>query len=189
MGRGNWLAAPVLPPRQDQSVTILAEHAQARQNGNPVVLVDDGIGTDTSTMPIVQVGNAPYAGVGPLKFANAEFGGVRVVCPGLDVTVENGAPVQVPAGVACQITPTLVNTGEAQWLASAQTMGGVILHTSVGDVPLMDSVPSLQRIAVGPVGFTMGQNTISLTGRLSIQGVGDFGEVLNLTLVPVPSLD
>jgi hypothetical protein len=158
-----------------------SRYTQARQDGNPVILLDQGTGTDTSTMPLIQVGNAPYAGVGPLKFVNAELGGIRVVCPDLDATVENGAQVQVPAGATCQIAPTLVNTGEAQWLPSAHPTGGVILHTNLGDIPLTDSVPSLQRIALGPLTVNMGQSAINLTGRLKVQGVG-VGEVLNVML-------
>jgi len=54
-----------------------------------------------------------------LKFANAEFGGVHIVCPTLDVTVENNATIQIPSGAACQVTSILVNTGEAQWLPAS----------------------------------------------------------------------
>ena len=157
-------------------------YVQTRQAGKTVVLVDKGTGTDTSTMPLIQVGNAPYAGAGPLKFANAEFGGVHVVCPTLDVTVENGATIQIPSGAACQVAPTLVNTSEARWLPTSAPKAGVILHTNLGDVPLTAPVPGLQRIGMGSLAITMGQNPIRLTGRLRIQGVGDFGEVLNLTL-------
>ena len=158
-------------------------YVQARQAGQPVVLVDQGTGTDTSSMPLIQVGDAPYAGVGPLRFANAEFGGFHIVCPNLDVTVESGSQVSIPPGASCQITPTLVNTGEAQWLPSAASKGGVLLHTNLGDLPLAASVPSLQRIAVGPLAFTMGQSAVNLTGRMRIQGLGDFGEVLNVALM------
>ncbi len=157
-------------------------YVQARQAGQPVILADQGTGSDTSTMPLIQVGNEPYAGSGPLKFANAEIGGVQIVCPSLDVTVENGSQVQIPSGVTCHITPTLVNTGQAQWLPAAASKGGVLLHTSQGDVPLTSAVPSLERIAIGAFPVSMGQSTINLTGRMSAQGSGDFGEVLRLTL-------
>ena len=158
-----------------------SSYVSAREAGDPVALVDRGTGTDTASMPLIQIGNAPYAGLGPLKFANAEIGGVGIVCPNLDVTVENGSEVKIPSGAACQITPALVNTGEARWLPAAASKGGVLLHTSLGDVPLNAPVPALQRIGIAPLGFTMGQ-TASLTGRLRIQGVGDFGETLNITL-------
>jgi len=151
-------------------------YVQARQAGQSVVLADQGTGTDTSTMPMIQVGNVPYAGSGPLKFANAEFAGLHIVCPSMDVTVENGSSLTIPPGAVCQVTPTLVNTGEAQWLP------GVILHTNIGDLPLAASLPSLQRAAIGPFSFTMGQSTLVLSGRMRIVGGGDFGEVLNLTL-------
>jgi uncharacterized protein (TIGR03437 family) len=158
-------------------------YVQTRQGGRSAVLADQGTGTDTATMPIIQVGNVAYAGSGPLKFANAEFAGIRVVCPNADVTVENGSTVAIPSGATCQVTPTLVNTGEAQWLPGSTPSRGVVLHTSAGDLPLPASVPPLQRIAIGPLTVTMGQSATSLSGRMKIAGVGDFGEVLNLMLV------
>src|ERR1019366_6545889 len=95
---------------------------------------------------------------------------------------ENGSTVAVASGAACQVTPTLVNTGEAQWLPASAANGGVTLHTSAGDVPLAASLAPLQRTATGPLPVTMGQSATALTGRLRIAGTGEFGEVLNLTL-------
>jgi len=146
------------------------------------VLVDQGTGSDTSSMPLVQVGNPPYSGAGPLKFANAEFAGLHVVCPNLDLTLENGSRVSIPAGASCQITATLVNTGEARWLPSAASKGGASLHTSAGDVALGSAVPALGRILMPAITITMGPGAINLTGRMRIQGVGEFGETLLLML-------
>ncbi len=157
-------------------------YVQARQAGQPVVLADQGTGTDTSTMPLIQAGDIPYTGSGPIKFANAELGGIHIVCSSLDATVENNTRVIVPFGDTCQITPTLVNTGEAQWLPATAPKGGVVLHTSFGDAPLTAPVPSLQRIALGPLAFTQSQPTLNITGRLRVQSVGEFGETLRLTL-------
>jgi hypothetical protein len=134
-------------------------------------------------MPEIQVGNAPYNGSGPLKFANGEFGGIHVVCPNVDATVENGSTLAVSSGATCQVTPMLVNTGEAQWLPGAAPSRGVVLHTSAGDVALAESLAPLQRTSMGLLTVTMGQSPTSLTGRLNIMGLGDFGESLNLTLV------
>ena len=125
-------------------------------------------------MPLIQVGNVPYSGAGPLKFANAEFGGLRVVCPNLDVTVENNSTVQVPAGAVCQITATMVNTGEAEWLPASASSGGVVLQTSAGDVPLAAALPSLQRMALAPLAVTMGPSTLNLTGRMRAGASGEF---------------
>ena len=145
-------------------------YVQTRQAGRSVILADQGTGTDTSTMPLIQVGNVPYDGSGPLKFANAEFAGIHVVCPSLDVTVENGSTLPIPSGAICQVTPTLVNTGEAQWLPGSAPSRGVILHTSAGDLPLPASLPPLQRTAMGPLTVTMGQSALVLSGRLKIVG-------------------
>ena len=156
---------------------------QARQAGLSVALADAGTGTDTSTMPLVQVGDPPYAGTGPLKFANADVANIHVVCPTLDVTVENKAGATVPAGAVCQITPTLVNTGEAKWLATSAASRGVTLHTSAGDIPLGAALPSMQRTAMGPLTITMPASGMIVTGRMQIAGVGAFGEVFTLQLV------
>src|ERR1035441_770241 len=133
-------------------------------------------------MPLIQVGNPPYTGSGPLKFANGEFAGLHIVCPSLDVTVENGSKVALRSGDTCQVTPTVVNTGEAQWLPGSAPSRGVILHTNAGDVQLTASLPPFQRTALGPLAVTIGQSAMALTGRLRILGLGDFGEVLNLML-------
>jgi uncharacterized protein (TIGR03437 family) len=158
------------------------QYAAARAAGQPVTLVDAGAGTDTSNMPLIQAGDVPYSGTGPLKFANAEFGGLRVVCPNLDVTVENNSQVSVPAGAGCQITATMVNTGEAQWLPASAPKGGVVLHTTLGDVPLASALTPLQRVALAPLAVTMGQSAINLTGRMRAGASENFGEVLRLTL-------
>lgn len=162
------------------------QYAAARVAGQTVQLVGAGTGTDTSTMPVMQIGNAGYNGVGPLKFANAEVGGLRVMCPGIDVTVENGAQVRVPAGAACRVITTLVNTGEARWLPAAASRGGVALRTSVGDVPLSAELPPLRSIELAPLDVNTDQRTVLLTGRMSAGGVGDFGELLRLTLAVDP---
>ena len=158
------------------------DYVQAVQSGSPVVLADSGTGTDTSSMPLVQVGNVPYIGSGPLKYANGEFAGLRVQCLGLDVTVENGATVQVPANTTCQVTPDLVNTGQAAWASAAQSSAGVLLHTSLGDLPLRDPVAALQHTSLGSLQVAVGPSSLEIIGRLSIQGVGPFGETLHLSL-------
>ncbi len=159
------------------------QYVSARESGRGLKLTDDGTGSDTATMPVVQVGNAPYAGAGPLKFANAEFGGMHVTCPGVDTIVENGAQVPVPSGAECQVTATMVNTGEATWLPTASSRGGVFLRTTAGNASLMTSLAALQRTALAPLQIKIDQGDVLLTGRMSIQGVGDFGEVLRVMLV------
>jgi hypothetical protein len=58
------------------------------------------------------------------------------------------------------------------------------LHTSAGDLPIPSSLGYLQRVNVGPLKVSVGKSNIDITGRLNAQGVGTFGENLNLTLVP-----
>ena len=103
--------------------------------------------------------------------------------PPINAVVENGAQVTVPAGGTCQLTPTLVNTVSATWLPGARPAGGVVLHTSAGDLPLQNSLSYLQRTDWAPLGVSAGQGANNITGRLNIQGVGAFGETLRLTLI------
>jgi uncharacterized protein (TIGR03437 family) len=163
-------------------LNLQSSYAQARSGGQRVFLSDQGTNSDTATAPLIQVGNVPYVGSGPMKYANAEFGGVRIVCPNLDVTVENNSQVQILPGAACQITLTIVNTGEAAWLPASASQSGVLLHTNLGDLPLGVSAAALARVSIGPLEFTMSQNSVNLVGRMRIESVGDFGEVLRLTL-------
>src|SRR5439155_18366791 len=127
--------------------------------------------TDTSNMPTVQIGNVPYGGSGPLKYANGEFAGIHIQCPDVDVTVENGATVQVAAGSTCRITVTVVNTGSAAWLPAAQSRG-VALRTNLGDLKLLNTLGYMERTDVGPLQVTANGTSIDIRGHLNIQGVG-----------------
>jgi hypothetical protein len=165
-------------------VNFESQYLQAKEAGSPVVLKDAGTGTDTSSMPLVQVGNVPYSGTGPLKYANGEFAGIQVQCGAVIMQVENGGQLQVPASSTCELTPTLANTGSASWLPASKPKGGVVLHTSLGDLPIPSALAYLQRVNLGPLKVSVGKTSIDITGRLNAQGVGTFGENLNLTLVP-----
>ena len=61
-------------------------YVQARQAGQSVVLADQGTGTDTSTMPLIQVGNVPYDGRGSAEIRQCRIRGHprRVPQPGCD---------------------------------------------------------------------------------------------------------
>jgi len=159
------------------------DYAQARQGGRYVYLRDAATGADTSTMPIIQVGNVPYAGVGPLKYVNGELGGIHVRCAELDVVVENGSSLSVPEGIACDITPALVNTGSVAWLSTTQSSGGVVLRTSQGDLALREPVDSLRIGESEALTVTVVPGSLEITGRLAVQGLGTFGETLRIKFV------
>jgi hypothetical protein len=155
------------------------QYASARAAGQPVTLADQGLGSDTFNMPLIQVGNVAYTGDGPLKYANAELAGLHVVCPDLDVTVENGAHLEIPAAGTCQVTAAVVNTGEAQWLPTASPRGGVVLHTNSGDAALASAVSTLQSATLAPLSIGV-NGDVTLTGRMRAGASEDFGEVLRL---------
>ncbi|NUQ01242.1 MAG: hypothetical protein HUU35_15445, partial [Armatimonadetes bacterium] len=106
-------------------------YLKARAEGRPVRLVTAGTGTTTATMPLVQVGNVPYQGTGPLKYANAEVEGVRAEWPGGSAEANTGDTIAVPAGAVCRLIVRLRNTGEAAWLNSSGR-GACRLETTHG---------------------------------------------------------
>jgi hypothetical protein len=162
---------------------IEEQYLKARQAGRPVRLKTPGTGTDTGSMPLVQVGNLPYKGAGPLKYANAEFAEIRVTSPGGEQVVENGAESEVRADTECEILVSLTNTGEASWLRQGSA-GGCILQTSAGDAPVLENVARFGKTTVGPLRVNLGKDPVELTGRMAAAGRGSFGENLHLRLRP-----
>lgn len=92
--------------------------------------------------------------------------------------------VAVPRDSACQVTATLVNTGEASWVAASgiPAAGGCILHTSAGDAPVQEKVARFRKTIVGPLRVEVHQGPLLITGRLSAKDRGMFGETLRLRM-------
>ena len=161
-----------------------ADYVRAREENHPVHLATAGTGTSSRTMPLVQVGNVQFVGHGPLKYANAEIGRIRIEWPGGAKTVENGEQVDLPAGGNYQITVSLVNTGEAAWLPGTGNPkpGDCLLHTSAGDLPIRAEVPRFGITTLGPITVSIPSDGLQLTGRVSAIDRGSFGEILRLSL-------
>lgn len=153
------------------------DYVKAREAGRPVSLISPGTGTDTGNMPMVQVGNAPYTGTGPLKYANAELAGIRVSWQGGEQVIENGGEVEVPADTEVQVTVSLVNTGEAAWVSTA-------LRTNSGQTSIRERVPRYGTTTAGPLRVRVSRAAVELTGRVEATGHGSFGEALRLSLKP-----
>jgi hypothetical protein len=96
-------------------------YLQARRSGRQVRLVTPATGRDTGGMDLIQVGNVPWEGAGPLKYANAEL-------------TRDGNSVLA------------VNTGEAAW-----TPASCVLRTNAGDVPLPCTVERYGTVRLGPL--------------------------------------
>jgi len=162
------------------------EYVRAREANRPVRLTTAGSGTNTATMPLVQVGNVPYTGRGPLKYANAEIARVRIEWAGGGKTVENGAQADLPAPGEYRLTVFLVNTGEAAWLpaAGADKEGDCVLRTSAGGLPVSLEVPRFGTTATGPLTIAVPEGGAQLTGRMTALGRGSFGETLRISLRP-----
>jgi hypothetical protein len=166
---------------------VTEEYLKAREAGRPVVFATAGTGTDTANMPLVQVGNVPYRGRGPLKFANAEIAGIRVTWQGGEALVENGAEVRVPAGQNVQMQVGLFNSGEAAWAGARtpQRPGDCFFRTDNGDrLAIPERVGMFGKSTAGPISRQVGQTAVEVTGRMEALERGPFGEVLRVRLVP-----
>ncbi|MBI2297331.1 MAG: beta-galactosidase [Armatimonadetes bacterium] len=162
------------------------EYVAARRAGRPVKLVTPGTGTTTTDMPLVQVGNVPYAGAAPLKYANAEVVGLRVVWPGGERGADNGADLAVPHQTAFEVYVTLLNTGDATWLPGANpaAQGGCRVKLDVDEALLPAEVLRFGTVEVGPLRINLYDKPRNIEGRLTIDGVGPCGEVIRLHLAP-----
>ncbi len=165
---------------------LWARHGEAylaaRRTGRPVRLETAASGTDTASLPRTQVGGAPYRGTGPLAGANAEIAELRLTWPGGGATVDNGGSVQPPAGQPVELTVVLLNSGEAAWLPAGGP-GGCELKVGTDRVGLRQRVERYQTVAVGPFRLPPAGREQTLTGRLTIAGLGGCGEPLRLTTV------
>jgi hypothetical protein len=56
------------------------------------------------------------------------------------------------------------DTTDRVW-AVAQSNSGVLLYTNLGDLPLPNALPYLQRTDIGPLQTAAGQSNIDITGR------------------------
>ena len=66
---------------------------------------------------------------------------------------------------------------------SADLAPETLRRTNLGDLPLQNPLPYLQRTDWAPLEGAAGQSRIDITGRLNIQGTGSFGETLRLSLL------
>jgi len=160
------------------------EYLKARQAGKSVRLATAGSGTDTGNMPTVQVGNVPFHGTGPLKYANAEIAVLHISGPGIERTLENGAQVELPADQDYVVSVFLVNTGEAAWLPATESAGGCAFRTNVGDAPISGRVARFGTTSVGPLHIRLRRQPVDLNGRMVAEGRGLFGETLRAKLSP-----
>lgn len=162
------------------------EYVNAREAGQAVRVVTPGTGTTTATMPQVQVGNVPYTGIGPLKYANAEVGRIRVVWDDGERTVENGTEVIVPHQTTFRLMVELLNTGDATWLAgrSDSATGACLVRLGPAQALVPADVPRFGQVEVGPLEAHLYDKPVSLEGRLSAARVGPFGETIRLKLLP-----
>lgn len=167
-----------------------AEYLAAREAGKWVEVLTDGTGTTTATMPVIAVGNVPFTGHNPLKYANAEFNWLEVQnAEGAWVRLVSGAEVQVKSGEPVRLRCSVGNTGEATWLAVGDRRVSLEAAES-SDLPFRASltrdVPRFGDYNFGEFALCSGlaQNT-QVKLRLEVEGLGGFGEALQFTLIPV----
>jgi hypothetical protein len=111
-----------------------AAYLSARQAGRPVIIKTEATGKTTADMPLVTVGNIPYNGSGPLKYANAEFNFLRIKnASGQWQDVEDGAEVIVRAGEPIEVWASVANTGEAEWPQARRARVPVVSVPNTGE--------------------------------------------------------
>lgn len=187
---GQQVQAELLKPAPDSPTLLVDRDADARglfglwsakdaefrrltAQGKSVRLVTEATGKSTRDMPLVQVGNVPYAGSGPLKHANAEVAGIEVVWPGGSARGENGQALSVAGGGPLKVTVKLVNTGEAAWDGCRLTLGAETLD-----------VPATPRFGTAEVIFTLtAEGDRTLSARVSTAAGAAFGETVRVRLV------
>ena len=130
-----WAAAEgrVIPGEPEYGIGVQAcREAEAR--GQELAITSPGFGTDSSTMPVLAVGNVPYNGSNPPKYLDAEFNALyisiageaqRILCDGDELWVEKGATVSVSASVG--------NLREAVWLAGEEMVDGNVVLSAQMD--------------------------------------------------------
>jgi hypothetical protein len=150
-----------------------------------------GTGLDSTTVPLVAVGNVPCNGTNPPKYLDAEFNFLQVLdVDGVWQEAVDGAVITVKAGQPVKARASAGNTQEAAWMppAKAGVAGGVALVSRVagqetGRWPVAERVPYLGDAAFGE--FTLLPQvgpTVTLTLRLESAGRTSFGEARVLTL-------
>jgi hypothetical protein len=111
------------------------EYIRAWDEGKTAGLRTAGTGTDSSNTPMVAVGNTPINGHNPPKYLNAEFNWVRIRDAGGEwVGVEDGATIEVKAGLPVSVRASAGNIAESTWLTpddAGKDNGGVYLCVGI----------------------------------------------------------
>jgi hypothetical protein len=169
-----------------------AAYLAAKEAGKQVVVKTEATGKTTADMPLVTVGNLPYNGCGPLKYANAEFNFLRIKnASGKWQDVEDGGEVKVKAGQPVKVWASVGNTGEVEWPALKRAgSAALFLSASEGaheaaraieqDVPRYGN----EEIPIFPIDEIRKPHEIGF--RVEIWGVARFGEQRTIKLIPVP---
>jgi len=137
----------------------------------------DGFGQNTLDMALVSVGHAPFTTPAALEYANAEWGAILIEKE--EILRPPGTAIEMPVGKHIKLE--LINTGITTWSASqpdkdrtvwieAIRSDGNATYLQVGVVPTGQST-EISWSAPSPGPWLL---------RPYIQGVGGFGEPLNI---------
>lgn len=93
-----------------------AAYRAAAKEGKVLGVRTAGTGMDSTTVPLVAVGNVPYDGSNPPKYLDAEFNYLQVLnAEGVWQEAEDGAVIEVKAGATVKARASVGNTQEAAW--------------------------------------------------------------------------
>jgi hypothetical protein len=172
--------------------TALADrYAEASLAGHVPEVRTAGTGTTSVDTPPMAVGNVPWNGHNPPKYLNAEF--IRVELQVRDGwrSLENGEPVEVPAGKV-RLRVSVANTAEARWLPPGPELhgGGValqVLDQRAGrrSCPLPAAVPFLGEATFPEIDLEVApERSTALELVMTAEGRTTFGERFQVRLKP-----
>jgi hypothetical protein len=171
-----------------------AAYLSARQAGKPLIVKTAATGKTTADMPLVTVGNMPYNGCGPLRYANAEFNFLRIRnSRGEWQDVEDGAALTLTTALPVEVAVSVSNTGEATWVGWLRGgRGQVRLEIWREDgLPVMtcSNATNIARYAYTTIGAMFGLPpgpAQAVNFQMHIENVGPFGEKRTVRIIPVP---
>ncbi len=166
------------------------ENKIAEEKGEYIRAVTVATDTDTSTAPLIAIGNAEYNGTNPPKYFNAEFNYVRITdCCGETKEIRKGDTVVMPKGRII-IDVSVGNLQEPKWIAGDIDTFGTVSLKSVDasdikfNLPIDADTKYLRDAHInGTVCEELLQKESKIVMQMSVNKRADFGEKFEFTIV------
>ncbi|MHB1001354.1 MAG: hypothetical protein ACYC27_19110 [Armatimonadota bacterium] len=165
-----------------------AECAALMAEGHTVGFKTPGTGTTSVDTPLIAVGNVPCTGSNPPKYLNAEFNWIKIN----GINVNDGSEIEVDCGKPLCIEVSAGNIGEAEWVASNETVAGtVFLAVRSGDIikyiPIDGNVPYLGDADIkGSFVYDWIEDAVEVELNMTSINRTKFGEVIRIIIRQAP---